>query len=732
MVANHGSEFQMPHRIFTHRFKGMKSVSTACSAVLCLALLLGGIVAFMASPAQAVGISDYLNMPFAPIEHNEIFRGLLAEPAETPNKLDLPAPNRHDVYSMQLPKAPTFHPYNPYGSPDMFGEHARINGGWVNNFLNVKLSQDFQANIPKPISDQLAAAGVNPAKVDSFLEFQDMPWQNVDVLFRPQYWALPDVGHATEDPKFSVAVNARVGVFDPDPGVMLAQQDRNTLRQEGFSLHAAKENAISHEPGVALKTVIASPPNAGLHGLDYRTTTSLWTVTVSGDKAAVALHVLVNDAHARELAPITQNGRLRTLGGLVPALRATSLAGTPHLEKIEDLLAPTPDHAGRPVVTEASATVGPQVGGTAITLSGRGFDGATEVWIGNSVSAEGGAAGGGAAGGGAAGGGASVVRAGQGMEVVDDATIRFATAPGQIGQHEIRVIKGGIASARFNGVSFTYVGDAPAFTNVAPNTGPNTGGTVVTLTGRGFTGTREVCLGDTPVPLFGVVDDTTIMLRTPARVPGVASFSVTSLTGATVDADASRFTVAAPAVHEILPPTGNATDKTPITIRGTDLTGVHTVIIGGVRVTGADVKVVDVHTVTAVAPPHAPGEVDVQVIGPKGTSLVSPQAKFTYGVSAAAASSQQAGQARLASNGPPVIAGISPISGPAAGGSELTISGTNLGTADRVTIQGKPTEILDITDSAVKVRVPAGSGGSHWVIVYTSAGRPRFDGYTWM
>ncbi|HLI72270.1 MAG TPA: IPT/TIG domain-containing protein [Acidimicrobiales bacterium] len=69
--------------------------------------------------------------------------------------------------------------------------------------------------------------------------------------------------------------------------------------------------------------------------------------------------------------------------------------------------------------------------------------------------------------------------------------------------------------------------------------------------------------------------------------------------------------------------------------------------------------------VTATAPPHASGPVDVQVTTPGGTSAPSATDLFTYGSGSPPP--------------PPVVTGVSPPAGPMAGGNTVVISGTDLG-----------------------------------------------------
>ena len=65
-------------------------------------------------------------------------------------------------------------------------------------------------------------------------------------------------------------------------------------------------------------------------------------------------------------------------------------------------------------------------------------------------------------------------------------------------------------------------GARPAVDTVTPNTGTTAGGTVVTLTGCGFTGAIAVNFGATPATTFTVNSDTKITATSPAHAAGTA------------------------------------------------------------------------------------------------------------------------------------------------------------------------------------------------------------------
>lgn len=105
------------------------------------------------------------------------------------------------------------------------------------------------------------------------------------------------------------------------------------------------------------------------------------------------------------------------------------------------------------------------------------------------------------------------------------------TGPGPVG------VSVTTAGGTNNGLSYTYV-DAPTVATLNPDSGPASGGTVVTVTGTSLSTTQSVLFGATPAP-FTVISDTTVSVVTPPTPdgsPGPATVTVTT-TGGVATAD---------------------------------------------------------------------------------------------------------------------------------------------------------------------------------------------------
>jgi alpha-tubulin suppressor-like RCC1 family protein len=98
-------------------------------------------------------------------------------------------------------------------------------------------------------------------------------------------------------------------------------------------------------------------------------------------------------------------------------------------------------------------------------------------------------------------------------------------------------------------VAFPRQGRAPTVTGVSPSTGPAAGGTLVTVSGRGFTGAIAVDFGGAAAASFSVVSDSQLTAVSPAGKPGTVDATVTTDGGTSVASPADQFGYLAQADH---------------------------------------------------------------------------------------------------------------------------------------------------------------------------------------
>lgn len=167
-----------------------------------------------------------------------------------------------------------------------------------------------------------------------------------------------------------------------------------------------------------------------------------------------------------------------------------------------------------PQVTDVSPNAGPRSGGTTVTLTGSGFTGATKVTVGGTKAR---------------------------FTVVGDTTITLKTpASSSTGVRQIRVTGPSGTSATGPASGFTY-GDPPVVSRISPAGGSVRGGTVVTVTGSGFTGPTVVHVGTKAGIRVRVVSATKLTVTSPAGAVGTVDVRVGDAFGTSPAVAADRF-----------------------------------------------------------------------------------------------------------------------------------------------------------------------------------------------
>jgi IPT/TIG domain len=254
-----------------------------------------------------------------------------------------------------------------------------------------------------------------------------------------------------------------------------------------------------------------------------------------------------------------------------------------------------------PIVTSISPASGSSNGGTNVTITGKGFSGATGVSFGKIPASN--------------------------VSVVSDTQIT-ATSPTGSGVVDVIIAAPGGSSTISNADQYTYTTPFPTVTAIKPNSGPSTGGTNVTIDGTDFTGATRVSFGQTAVSNFTVVSNTQIAVTSPAGT-GTVDVTVTTPGGASTTSSADQFTytIAPPTVTGISPTSGLTTGGTIVTISGTGFTGATGVYFGKTAISNFNVVSDTQITVTS---PAGSGTVDITVTTAGGPSAISSADQFTY------------------------------------------------------------------------------------------------------
>ncbi len=310
-------------------------------------------------------------------------------------------------------------------------------------------------------------------------------------------------------------------------------------------------------------------------------------------------------------------------------------------------------------------------GGEPVTLTGEHFadDGATRVTFGGVAATD--------------------------VVVLSETTLTVVTPPGEPGATVDVEVAGTNGEGLLPG-AFTYDDPlAPTLLAVSPGSGLFHAATPVTLTGESFDPLAKlaVTFGGVAATDVAFVSPTTITCRAPTGEQG-------QLVDVTVDQDGhvatlpDAFGYVGTRIVALDPPTAPPVGGPAVTLTATFVPDDGTVLVD-FGALAAEVLSVTVPDTIVVRPPAGlPGEtVDVAVRSSNGEDVL--EAGFTYDVM--------------------TLDGLSPESGPAAGGPPITITGVHVPDDGSLVVDfgGLPATVLSVdAPDAVVVELPAGARGS--------------------
>jgi hypothetical protein len=157
---------------------------------------------------------------------------------------------------------------------------------------------------------------------------------------------------------------------------------------------------------------------------------------------------------------------------------------------------------------------------------------------------------------------------------------------------------------------------------ITPTSGPDTGGTSVTIKGYGFTSATGVLFGANSATSFSVVDDSTITCTTPSGTAGLVNVTIQRPSTNMVQVDGFLYSdLIPPSIDYIDPVEGTSNGGTLVTLYGEGFTGTTSITFGGSSATS--ITVVNDGEMTCITPAHAVGLVDVEVTTPVSSDLLS-------------------------------------------------------------------------------------------------------------
>jgi hypothetical protein len=406
---------------------------------------------------------------------------------------------------------------------------------------------------------------------------------------------------------------------------------------------------------IAPPTVTSVIPNGGPTGGGT-------AVTITGTNFAAGATVKFGSAAASSVTVVNST----TITAMTPGGSAGAVAVTvTNSNGLSGTLASGFTYLAPPTVTSVSPSSGTTAGGTAVTITGTNFASGATVTFGSVAASN--------------------------VVVVNSTTITATTPAGSAGAVTVTVTVSGQNGSLSGGYTYVVV---PTVTVVSPNNGASAGGTAVTITGTNFASGATVTFGGTAATSVVVVNSTTITATTPA---GTGVVTVTVMVNGQSGSLPNGFTYnALPTVTGVSPSSGATTGGTAVTINGSNFVAGATVTFGTAAAT--NVVVASGTQITATTPSGAAGAVTVTVTNP-GSQSGSLLNGFTYVVV-------------------PTVTSVSPNSGPIAGGTGVTITGTNFASGATVKFGTvAASNVIVVSATQITATTPAGTAGPVTVTV---------------
>ncbi len=322
-----------------------------------------------------------------------------------------------------------------------------------------------------------------------------------------------------------------------------------------------------------------------------------------------------------------------------------------------------------PTLSTVTPSNGPTAGSTTITLTGANFGMTATVSLGASPCA---------------------------VTGQSHSQIICTTPPGQ-GSSSLQVSVGSQVSAS---LAFTY--DPPSLTGVTPANGPTAGGNSITISGSSLGTSATVTLGGQTCPVTSQTHSQIVCTAPPNEGTGLQIQAIV----ANVASNVVSYSYDAPVLSTVNPTTGGTAGGYLVTVTGTNFG-----LSGQVRINSASCAT------------STRSHTQIVCTLPAGMGLTNP-----ITVSVGARTSNSINFAYSA----PTITSVAPQSLTSSGGSAITITGTNFGTAGSVTVDGFPCyeTSTGFAQTSIRCTLPASQGANRPLVV-TVGGQTASSQYTY-
>ncbi|WP_415080980.1 IPT/TIG domain-containing protein [Micropruina sp.] len=192
-------------------------------------------------------------------------------------------------------------------------------------------------------------------------------------------------------------------------------------------------------------------------------------------------------------------------------------------------------YVSAPKVTKLSPTSGGTGGKTTVTITGKNFVDVDKILFAKSPGTD--------------------------IRVISESKLTVSAPARSAGIVDVRVVTEHGTSAKTPKGRFRFVAP-PAISTVRPTTGPEIGGTKVTITGSGFTGVTQVRFGSVPGSKLKVTSASKLTVTAPAGTPGTVDVLVSGRYGTSAKSSAARYTYTSSCPRRVIEVSGSITEDT--------------------------------------------------------------------------------------------------------------------------------------------------------------------------
>jgi hypothetical protein len=417
----------------------------------------------------------------------------------------------------------------------------------------------------------------------------------------------------------------------------------------------------------------------GAQGAHYTSLAAWYAAEGEAQLAGFSDGIIVNAAHRQGMAYLILRGVVQGANGWLnpssPVMRAQSAAMI--LRTVTVAKTFEKPAAVAPTITSLNPSSGDPDGGNTVVIYGTNFTADSVVKFGSTT----------------------VPTAD--VDVVSPTRI-YAIAPSGTEGTTVRVSVTTEYGTSPNTLADDYSYGAPTVKDLDPNTGDPDGGTVVVITGSGFSGQPTVKFGNKTVSSSNVEVDgpTQLTVVAPAGTAGTTvRVSVTNDYGTSPNTSADDYTyeeVGAPTITALDPAAGDPDGGDEVTIYGTNFTADSVVKFGSKTVSAANVEVYSSTRIYAIAPSGTEGTtVRVSVTTEYGTSPNTLADDYSYGA--------------------PTVKDLDPNTGDPDGGTVVVITGSGFSGQPTVKFGNKTVSSSNVeVDGPTQLTVvaPAGTAGT--------------------